>query len=298
MGEFLQTLFVGLRLGSVYALIALGYTMVYGIVRLINFAHGDFIMVGGYTLIFTVPLMTAAGLPAWAAVVIAVAVCALVGVLVELIAYRPVRRKGTNMTALITAVAMSLFLENLAQAIPAIGPNPIIAGQLFASGGFRVAGVTLDYITIYTIAVSAVVMLLLYVFTQKTRLGRAMRCVSEDKGAAVLMGISVNRTVLATFATGSGLSAAAALMYVAQYPKVYTTMGSLLGLKAFVAAVVGGIGLIPGAMLGGIAIGLVESFSTAYISSSMTDTFVFFILIVVLLLKPAGILGKNMGEKV
>ena len=298
MGEFLQTLFVGLRLGSVYALIALGYTMVYGIVRLINFAHGDFIMVGGYTLIFTVPLMTAAGLPAWAAVVIAVAVCALVGVLVELIAYRPVRRKGTNMTALITAVAMSLFLENLAQAIPAIGPNPIIAGQLFASGGFRVAGVTLDFITIYTIAVSAVVMLLLYVFTQKTRLGRAMRCVSEDKGAAVLMGISVNKTVLATFAIGSGLSAAAALMYVAQYPKVYTTMGSLLGLKAFVAAVVGGIGLIPGAMLGGIAIGLVESFSTAYISSGMTDTFVFFILIVVLLLKPAGILGKNVGEKV
>ena len=298
MGEFLQTLFVGLRLGSVYALIALGYTMVYGIVRLINFAHGDFIMVGGYTLIFTVPLMTAAGLPAWAAVVIAVAVCALVGVLVELIAYRPVRRKGTNMTALITAVAMSLFLENLAQAIPAIGPNPIIAGQLFASGGFRVAGVTLDYITIYTIAVSAVVMLLLYVFTQKTRLGRAMRCVSEDKGAAVLMGISVNKTVLATFAIGSGLSAAAALMYVAQSPKVYTTMGSLLGLKAFVAAVVGGIGLIPGAMLGGIVIGLVESFSTAYISSSMTDTFVFFILIVVLLLKPAGILGKNVGEKV
>ena len=298
MGEFLQTLFVGLRLGSVYALIALGYTMVYGIVRLINFAHGDFIMVGGYTLIFTVPLMTAAGLPAWTAVVIAVAVCALVGVLVELIAYRPVRRKGTNMTALITAVAMSLFLENLAQAIPAIGPNPIIAGQLFASGGVRIAGVTLDFITIYTIAVSAVVMLLLYVFTQKTRLGRAMRCVSEDKGAAVLMGISVNKTVLATFAIGSGLSAAAALMYVAQYPKVYTTMGSLLGLKAFVAAVVGGIGLIPGAMLGGIAIGLVESFSTAYISSSMTDTFVFFILIVVLLLKPAGILGKNVGEKV
>lgn len=298
MGEFLQTLFVGLRLGSVYALIALGYTMVYGIIRLINFAHGDFIMVGGYTLIFTVPLMTAAGLPAWAAVVIAVAVCALVGVLVELIAYRPVRRKGTNMTALITAVAMSLFLENLAQAIPAIGPNPIIAGQLFASGGVRIAGVTLDFITIYTIAVSAVVMLLLYVFTQKTRLGRAMRCVSEDKGAAVLMGISVNKTVLATFAIGSGLSAAAALMYVAQYPKVYTTMGSLLGLKAFVAAVVGGIGLIPGAMLGGIAIGLVESFSTAYISSSMTDTFVFFILIVVLLLKPAGILGKNVGEKV
>ena len=298
MGEFLQTLFVGLRLGSVYALIALGYTMVYGIIRLINFAHGDFIMVGGYTIIFTVPLMTAAGLPAWASVIIAIIVCALVGVGVELVAYRPVRKKGTNMTALITAVAMSLFLENLAQAIPAIGPNPMIASSFFAAGGIQVAGVTLDYTTIYTIVVSAVIMLLLYVFTQKTKMGRAMRCVSEDKGAAILMGISVNKTVLTTFAIGSGLAAVAALMYVAQYPKVYTTMGSLLGLKAFVAAVVGGIGLIPGAMLGGLVIGIVESFSTAYISSSMTDTFLFLILIVVLLIKPAGILGKNVGEKV
>ena len=298
MDGFLQTLFVGLRLGSVYALIALGYTMVYGIIRLINFAHGDFIMVGGYTLIFTVPLMVAAGLPAWSAVIIAIIVCALIGVGVELVAYRPVRKKGTNMTALITAVAMSLFLENLAQAIPAIGPNPMIASSFFAAGGIQVAGVTLDYTTIYTIVVSAVIMLLLYVFTQKTKMGRAMRCVSEDKGAAILMGISVNKTVLTTFAIGSGLAAVAALMYVAQYPKVYTTMGSLLGLKAFVAAVVGGIGLIPGAMLGGLVIGIVESFSTAYISSSMTDTFLFLILIVVLLIKPAGILGKNVGEKV
>ena len=298
MGEFLQTLFVGLRLGSVYALIALGYTMVYGIIRLINFAHGDFIMVGGYTLIFTVPLMTAAGLPAWAAVVIAIIVCALVGVGVELVAYRPVRKKGTNMTALITAIAMSLFLENLAQAIPAIGPNPKIASSFFGTGGIQIAGVTLDYVTIYTIVISAVVMLLLYAFTQKTKMGRAMRCVSEDKSAAILMGISVNKTVLVTFAIGSGLAAVAALMYIAQYPSVYTTLGSLLGLKAFVAAVVGGIGIVPGAMLGGIAIGIVESFSMAYISSSLSDTFVFLILILVLLVKPAGILGKNVGEKV
>ena len=298
MGEFLQTLFVGLRLGSVYALIALGYTMVYGIIRLINFAHGDFIMVGGYTLFFTVPLMTAAGLPAWAAVVIAMAVCALVGVGVELVAYRPVRKKGTNMTALITAIAMSLFLENLAQAIPAIGPNPKIASSFFGSGGIQIAGVTLDYVTIYTIVISAVVMLLLYAFTQKTRMGRAMRCVSEDKSAAILMGISVNKTVLVTFAIGSGLAAVAALMYKAQYPSIYTTLGSLLGLKAFVAAVVGGIGIVPGAMLGGIVIGVVESFSMAYISSSLSDTFVFLILILVLLVKPAGILGKNVGEKV
>lgn len=297
MSGFLTTVFVGLRLGSVYALIALGYTMVYGIIRLINFAHGDFIMVGGYTLIFTVPLMTAAGLPGWTAVVIAIIVCALVGMGVELVAYRPVRKKGTNMTALITAIAMSLFLENLAQAIPAIGPNPIVAGTFF-SGSVQVGGVTLKYTTIYTIIVSAVVMLLLYAFTQKTRMGRAMRCVSEDKNAAILMGISVNKTILTTFAIGSGLAAVAALMYIAEYPSVYTTIGSLLGLKAFVAAVVGGIGIVPGAMLGGLVIGLVESFSTAYISSSLTDALVFLILIVVLLIKPAGILGKNVGEKV
>ena len=298
MSTFIQTLFVGLRLGSIYALVALGYTMVYGIIRLINFAHGDFIMVGGYTMIFTVPLALALGLPAWAAVAAAVVVCALVGMGTELIAYRPVRKKGSNMTALITAIAMSLFLENLAQAIPAIGPNPKVASQIFAAGGVQIGSVTLEYTTILTIIISAVVMVLLYEFTQKTRLGRAMRCVSEDKEAATLMGINVNHTILSTFAIGSGLAAVAALMYMAQYPKIYTTMGSLLGLKAFVAAVLGGIGIIPGAVLGGVVIGLVESFTTSYISSSMADAFVFLILIVVLILKPAGIMGKNVGEKV
>ena len=298
MSTFIQTLIVGIRLGSVYALVALGYTMVYGIIRLINFAHGDFIMVGGYTMIFTVPLALALGLPAWAAVAAAVVVCALVGMGTELIASRPVRKKGSNMTALITAIAMSLFLENLAQAIPAIGPNPKVASQIFAAGGVQIGSVTLEYTTILTIIISAVVMVLLYEFTQKTRLGRAMRCVSEDKAAATLMGINVNHTILLTFAIGSGLAAVAALMYMAQYPKIYTTMGSLLGLKAFVSAVLGGIGIIPGAVLGGIVIGLVESFTTSYISSSMADAFVFLILIVVLILKPAGIMGKNVGEKV
>lgn len=298
MSTFIQTLIVGLRLGSIYALVALGYTMVYGIIRLINFAHGDFIMVGGYTMIFTIPLILAMGLPAWVSVLIAIAVCALVGMGTELIAYRPVRKKGTGMTALITAIAMSLLLENLAQAIPAIGPNPKVASQIFSSGGISIGSVTMEWATIITIVVGAAVMILLYQFTQKTRLGRAMRCVSEDKEAATLMGIHVNHTILLTFAIGSGLSAIAALMYMAQYPKVYTTMGTLLGLKAFVAAVLGGIGIIPGAMLGGLVIGLVESFTTSYVSSSMADTFVFLILIVVLILKPAGILGKNVGEKV
>lgn len=298
MSTFIQTLFVGLRLGSIYALVALGYTMVYGIIRLINFAHGDFIMVGGYTMIFTVPAVLALGLPAWAAVIAAIAVCALVGMGTELIAYRPVRKKGTNMTALITAIAMSLLLENLAQAIPAIGPNPKVASQIFTAGGISFAGVTLEYTTLLTIVISAIVMVVLFQFTQRTKLGRAMRCVSEDKEAATLMGINVNHTILATFAIGSGLAAVAALMYMAQYPKIYTTMGSLLGLKAFVSAVLGGIGIIPGAVLGGIVIGLVESFTTSYVSSSMADAFVFLILIVVLVLKPAGILGKNVGEKV
>jgi branched-chain amino acid transport system permease protein len=294
----LQTLFVGLRLGSIYALVALGYTMVYGIIRLINFAHGDFIMVGGYTMIFTVPVMVSLGLPLWASVFCAILVCAVVGMSTELVAYRPVRKKGTSMTALITAIAVSLLLENLAQAIPQIGPNPKVANQIFNLGGIQIENVTLDWTTVLTIGISVVVMVALYQFTQKTRIGRAMRCVSEDKPASILMGINVNRTIVTTFAIGSSLAAIAALMYIAQYPKVYTTMGALLGLKAFVAAVLGGIGIIPGAMLGGFVIGLVESFTTSYVSSSMADAFVFLILIIVLIIKPAGILGKNMGEKV
>lgn len=298
MSTFIQTLIVGLRLGSIYALIALGYTMVYGIIRLINFAHGDFIMVGGYTMIFTIPMVVALGLPAWSSAVIAIVTCAAVGVCTELVAYRPIRKKGTSMTALITAIAVSMILENLAQSIPAIGPNPIVASQIFSTGGFTIAGVTMEWTTVYTIVISAVVMVALYTFTQKTRMGRAMRCVSENKNAATLMGINVNSTIVLTFSIGSGLAAIAALMYMAQYPKVYTTMGVVLGLKAFIAAVLGGIGIIPGAMMGGMIIGLVESFTTSYVSSSLADTFVFLILIVVLIIKPAGILGKNVGEKV
>jgi len=298
VSTFIQTLIVGLRLGSIYALVALGYTMVYGIIRLINFAHGDFIMVGGYTMIFTIPVVLALGLPAWSSALFAILICAVVGMSTELVAYRPIRKRGTSMTALITAIAVSLLLENLAQAIPAIGPNPVVTSQIFSTGGFSISGVTMEWTTVLTIVISAVVMVVLYQFTQKTRLGRAMRCVSEDKEASILMGINVNNTILLTFAIGSGLSAVAALMYIAQYPKVYTTMGAMLGLKAFVAAVLGGIGIIPGAMLGGLIIGLVESFTTSYVSSSMADTFVFLILIVVLVIKPAGILGKNVGEKV
>lgn len=299
MASFLSSLFVGLRVGSVYALIALGYTMVYGIIRMINFAHGDFIMVGGYTLVFTMPVIAdKLGLPVWTGVVCAVVVCAAVGILTELIAYRPVRKKGTGMTALITAIGMSLILENLAQAIPAIGPNPKIPQKIFSSGSVTLAGVSVDAVTIYTVVISAFVMLLLTLFVKKTSLGRAMRAVSENKKASILVGINVDKTILTTFAIGSGLAAVAALMYIAQYPKVYTTMGSSLGLKAFVAAVLGGIGSLPGAMIGGLVIGLVESAAIALNMSSLADTFVFLILIAVLLIKPTGILGKNEREKV
>ena len=297
MITFIQFLITGLRLGSVYALIALGYTMVYGIIKLINFAHGDFIMVGGYTLYFAIPVMMKMGLPGWTAVILAVIVCACVGMLVELLAYRPVRKKGTNLTALITAIAMSFALENLAQAIPAIGPDPRVPFTLFTQT-IMVGGVSISSATIITIIVSALVMCALYLFTQKTRIGRAMRCVSEDKQAAVLMGINVNQTIITTFAIGAGLAAIAALMYIAQYPKIYTTMGATLGIYAFVAAVLGGIGSLPGAMLGGMVIGIVQSATNTYISSSMSDTFVYLILIIVLMIKPAGILGKNVGEKV
>ena len=297
MITFIQFLITGLRLGSVYALIALGYTMVYGIIKLINFAHGDFIMVGGYTLFFIIPILMNMGVPGWLAVLPAILICACVGMLVELLAYRPVRKTGNNLTCLITAIAMSFVLENLAQAIPAIGPDPKVPYTLF-SKTYSIAGVAVSQATIITILVSAAIMVALYLFTQKARIGCAMRCVSEDKEAATLMGINVNHTIIITFGIGAGLAAVAALMYIAQYPKVYTTMGATLGIYAFVAAVLGGIGSLPGAMLGGLMIGIVQSAANTYISSSMSDTFVYLILIVVLMLRPAGILGKNVGEKV
>ncbi len=298
MSTFFQTLIVGLRLGSIYALIALGYTMVYGIIRLINFAHGDFIMVGGYTMIFTIPLALALGLPPWTAVIAGVVVCVLVGVGTELIAYRPVRKTGTAMTALITAIAMSLFLENLAQAIPAIGPNPKVSSQIFASGGISIGSVTMEYTTIITIVISAVIMVILYEFTQKTRLGRAMRCVSEDKAAATLMGINVNATISTTFAIGSALAAIAGVLLCSSYPTLLPTTGSMPGIKAFTAAVFGGIGSIPGAVVGAFLIGLCEEIIKGLGQSTFSDAFTFALLIIVLCVKPTGLFGEKVTDKV
>lgn len=300
MEVFFLQLINGLRVGSIYALIALGYTMVYGIIRLINFAHGDFIMVGGYTLFFTVPVMIAIGMPPWIAVLIAIVVCAFVGIAVEKLAYSPVRKNGTKMSTLITAIAMSLFLENLAQVL--FGANPKQVKTIFSLPNIgKISGNT-----ILTIVLGIIVMIALQVFVKQTNIGKCMRAVSEDKEASVLMGINVNRTISITFAIGSGLAAIAGLMFVVQYNQVTITMGYMLGLKAFIAAVLGGIGSIPGAMIGGLVIGMAESLSKAYmgtltggvITSAFSDAIVFLILILVLLVRPAGIMGKNVGEKV
>ena len=302
---FIGQIFNGLKIGSVYSLVALGYTMVYGIIRLINFAHGDFIMVGGYTLYFTVPiLLHSMGLPAWTGVIAAIVICALVGVVVELVAYRPVRRKGTSMSALITAIAMSLLLENGSQAlfgadyqtVPTIVEIPtLVLGKLKIDGA-----------TIITVLLGIAIMVALQLFVSLTKQGKAMRAVSEDKEASILMGINVNSTITLTFAIGSGLAAVAALMYCISYPQVSPMMGAMLGLKAFVAAVLGGIGSIPGAMVGGLLIGVAESLTKAYIgtitagviTSAFSDAIVFGILIIVLLVKPSGLMGEPESEKV
>ena len=283
---FISQIFNGLKIGSVYSLVALGYTMVYGIIRLINFAHGDFIMVGSYVLMLTIPAIVAFGLPAWVAVIPAILMCVAVGVIVERAAYKPVREKGNSMTALITAIAMSLLLENGSQAI--FGADYQTVPTIIQIPTLSIGKLKIDGATIITMQ------------------GKAMRAVSEDKEASILMGINVNSTITLTFAIGSGLAAVASLMYCVSYPQVSPMMGAMLGLKAFVAAVLGGIGSIPGAMVGGLVIGVVESLTKAYIgtitggiiTSAFSDAIVFGILIIVLLVKPSGLMGEPETEKV
>jgi branched-chain amino acid transport system permease protein len=284
----------GIQVGSIYALVALGYTMVYGIVKLINFAHGDFIMVGGYAAVFTVPFLVTLGMPPWLCIPAAVLVCSCIGVLTEKIAYKPLRG-APSLSVLITAIAVSLCLQNLALIFFSSAPRPMSA--VFDLKPVTIGSIQFSGISILTILLSLSIMVALQLFIKRTRMGKAMRAVSEDSEAAILMGINTNRTISITFAIGSGLAAMAAVMYCSAYPQVQPYMGSMLGLKAFIAAVLGGIGSIPGAMLGGIVIGLVESL-TRHFNSQLADAVVFAILIVVLLVKPAGIMGKNVGEKV
>ena len=299
--SFISYLINGVSLGSIYAIIALGYTMVYGIAKMLNFAHGDVIMVGAYVSFCATSYL---GLPGWASVVLSCVVCTVLGVLIEGLAYKPLRQAGP-LAVLITAIGVSYFLQNAAQLLWGATPKNFTSLVTFPVPEF-LAKFNVSAVSLVTIVACLVIMAGLMFFTGKTKMGKAMRAVSEDKAAAQLMGINVNRTITLTFAIGSGLAAVASLMYVAQYNQVTNMMGSMLGLKAFVAAVLGGIGIIPGAMLGGLAIGIIESLSKAYISpltggiitSAFSDAIVFGILIVVLLVKPAGILGKNTGEKV
>ncbi len=283
----------GLQLGSIYALVALGYSMVYGIILLLNFAHGDIIMVGAYVTFFATVRF---GLPAVVAVLLAVVICTLLGVAIEKVAYTPLR-SAPRLSLLITAIGVSFLLENGAQMIFGADTKSMVKEPLIA-GSVTVAGATVSKAAILTILVSVLAMIALTFLVQKTKLGKAMRAVSEDMGAAQLMGISLNRTISFTFAVGSALAGIGAVLHVGSYFQASPMMGSMLGLKAFVAAVLGGIGSIPGAMIGGFVIGIVEILVTAAGLSTWKDGVVFAILIVVLLVKPTGILGRPMTEKV
>ena len=290
--SFISYLINGISLGSVYAIIALGYTMVYGIAKMLNFAHGDVIMIGAYTIFATVSM---AGLPPVLGILLSVVLCTLLGIAIEAIAYRPLRQASSSLVVLITAIGVSYFLQNIALLI--FGANTKAFTSVVNVPSLSLAG---GQITISgeTILSCIVIMIGLTLFVNKTKAGQAMLAVSEDKGAAQLMGINVNGTISLTFAIGSALAAIAGMLLCSSYPALTPYTGSMPGIKAFVAAVFGGIGSIPGALIGGIILGIIEILSKAYISSQLSDAIVFMVLIVVLLVKPTGILGKKIQEKV
>ena len=289
---FIQALISGLTLGSIYALMALGYTIVYGIAKMLNFAHGDIIMVGAYAVIVSV---NQAKLPGPVGILVSILVCVLLGVTIEFLAYRPLR-KAPPLAVLITAIGVSYLLQNLALLI--FGSEQKGFPALFDLPNFRVGSVVLEGKMLMTLIVTAIIMIALTLFISKTRIGKAMRAVSEDKEAATLMGISVNRTISVTFAIGSALAAVASIFFGVTYVYIKPTTGAMPGIKAFTAAVFGGIGSIPGAMLGGILLGIIEQMSKTYISTLWSDAIVFAVLIVVLVVKPIGLLGKKVSEKV
>lgn len=291
---FISNLINGISLGSVYAIIALGYTMVYGIAKMLNFAHGDVIMVGAYVSFCTTAYL---GLSPIVSVLFAMIVCTILGILIEGLAYKPLRR-ATSLAVLITAIGMSYFLQNVALLIWGSAPKVFGSVVPFDSLSLFDGKLIVTAESILTVAACIIIMVCLVFFTKKTRMGKAMRAVSEDKDAAELMGINVNVTISVTFAIGSALAAIAGVLLCSAYPTLVPTTGSMPGIKAFTAAVFGGIGSIPGAMIGGILLGIIEIFSKSYISTSLSDAIVFAVLIVVLLVKPTGILGKKITEKV
>ena len=292
--SFISYLIKGISLGSVYSIIALGYTMVYGIAKMLNFAHGDVIMIGGY-VIFSI--MSTVGLNPILAVLISIIFCTLLGVTIERVAYKPLR-SASSLAVLITAIGVSYLLQNIALLI--FGADTKSFTSVIKLPALKLAGgeLTISGETLVTIPLCVIIMILLTVFVKNSKTGRSMQAVSEDKAAAVLMGVNVNKTIAITFAIGSALAALASMLMFSSYPSLTSTSGSMPGIKAFVAAVFGGIGSIPGAMIGGILLGIIEILSRAYISSQLADAIVFLILIVVLLVKPTGILGKKMQEKV
>ena len=291
---FITNLINGVSLGSIYAVIALGYTMVYGIAKMLNFAHGDVIMVGAY-IVFA--LTSYAGVNPYLALVISMAACTLLGMAIERFAYKPLRG-ASPLAVLITAIGVSYFLQNMALLI--FGSQAKSFTSIVNLPALTLAGgkITISAETIVTIIVSLIIMVSLTLFVNKTKPGRAMLAVSEDKGAAQLMGVNVNATISLTFAIGSGLAAVAGVLLCSAYPTLSSQTGAMPGIKAFVAAILGGIGSIPGAVIGGVLIGVIEILSRSYISSQMADAIVFAVLIIVLLVKPTGILGKKYIEKV
>lgn len=291
--EFLSNVINGISLGSIYAIIALGYTMVYGIAKMLNFAHGDVIMVGAYVCFF---MTSRYDMPAVVGVLLSMFVCTVLGIVIERLAYKPLRQ-ATSLAVLITAIGMSYFLQNAAQLLWT--SNPKVFKSAVGDGGIQLAeGLYVSHVTLVTIAVCVIIMIALTVFTGKSKMGKAMRACSEDKGAAQLMGINVNTTISITFAIGSALAAIAGVLLCSAYPNLVPTTGSMPGIKAFTAAVFGGIGSIPGALIGGVLLGIIEIFAKAYISTEISDAIVFAVLIVVLLVKPTGLLGKKISEKV
>jgi len=289
--SLLVNLISGISLGSIYAIIALGYTMVYGIAKMLNFAHGDVIMVGAYICFFAT---SSFGLPPIVGILLAMAVCTLLGITIERLAYKPLRQ-APSLAVLITAIGVSYLLQNGALLLWGSAPkifSPVIEGRL------TFGELTISYVTILTVVCCIVIMLALTFFTGNTKMGKAMRACSEDKGAAQLMGINVNSTISMTFAIGSALAAIAGVLMCSAYQTLIPTTGSMPGIKAFTAAVFGGIGSIPGAMLGGILLGIIQIFTQAYVSTEIADAIVFGVLIIVLMVKPTGLLGKQVQEKV